>query len=288
MTASMTAFSRIESPYSGVQLTWEVRSVNHRYLDVHLKLPDELRLLETDCRTLISKALNRGRVDAQLKLEKSAHDTNQNAINQNMVENLGELLSQIRTTIPDTQPANAIDILRWPGVIVEPTRDNDALHQQSLTFLEEAIRVLVENRKREGERMAELISQRIETCCTLVSDLMGDIGNITAIQKQKWQSRIDELCQEQDSSRLHQEIAILLTKSDIHEELDRLQTHFDEVQRTIASNKPAGRRLDFLMQELNREANTLGSKSVDQRITNTSVELKVLIDQMREQIQNIE
>ncbi len=284
----MTAFSRVESSQSGVQLIWEIRSVNHRYLDTHLKLPDELRLLETNCRAIISKALNRGRIDAQLKLEKSANGVHLNAINSSMLENLEELLAQINTAIPNATPANALDILRWPGVLIEPKKDNEALHEQSLTLLENAIAVLIENREREGNRMGELISERIQTCRKLVVDLISEIDDITNTQKQKWQNRIDELCKEPDSNRLHQEIAIILTKSDIQEELDRLQTHFDEVHRTITSNKPAGRRLDFLMQELNREANTLGSKSIDQRITNTSVELKVLIDQMREQIQNIE
>ena len=136
--------------------------------------------------------------------------------------------------------------------------------------------------------MGELIAQRIETCRTLVANLSDNMEDIVAQQKQKWLNRIDELCQEPDNPRLHQELAIILTKSDIHEEVDRLQTHFDEVHRTLNANKPAGRRLDFLMQELNREANTLGSKSIDQQITNTAVELKVLFDQMREQVQNIE
>ena len=288
MTASMTAFARMDSQHQNTQLIWEIRSVNHRYLDTHLKLPDELRAMETQCRSLISDQLNRGRIDAQLKLETNARETNLNSVNQNMVESLGKMIEQINTTIPTLDAPKATDILRWPGVIVEPKTDNDELQQSALTLLKSVVGLLVENRNREGNKLHQMIQKRITTCRELVTTLTNDIDDITQTQKLKWQNRIEELCNEPDNNRLHQEIAIILTKSDISEELDRLITHFDEVEHTLTPNKPAGRRLDFLMQELNREANTLGSKSIDQRITHISVELKVLIDQMREQVQNIE
>ena len=287
-TQSMTAFARGEAEQNGNQITWEIRSVNHRYLDTHLKLPDELRALETDCRATVSAKLNRGRIDAQLKLEQNQGSDEPNRINQPLLENLSQLFDQIQSVIPDSKPASVTDILRWPGMMLEPKENSEALHQQALMLLDQTLDTLKQNRQREGSRLGEMIHSRINECRELVAALSEKLPAISENQTQKWQQRITTLCQDPDNQRLHQEIAIILTKSDISEEIDRLNTHFDEVQRTLTTNKPAGRRLDFLMQELNREANTLGSKSIDQHITDTSVQLKVLIDQMREQVQNLE
>jgi len=287
MTASMTAFTRTES--SDGKLIWEVRSVNHRYLDIHLKLPEEIRALEPSCRELISKHLTRGRIDAQLRLEQNVVTNNQTyAINHRAVDSVSGIIKQIEAYFSDLQPARITDILNWPGVILKKKQDSSTLSQNALALLNEALNSLGENRKCEGNKLEQLIVGRVELCRTLLESLMDEIGDIMVLVKRKWQERIEEFCQEFDNTRLNQEIAILLIKSDIHEEIERLQVHLDEVNRVVSTGKPSGRRLDFLMQELKREANTLGSKSVDIRMTNASVELKVLIDQMREQVQNIE
>ena len=288
MTSSMTAFARSESDQDGYQLIWEVRSVNHRYLDIQLKLPEDLRGLDAPCREAISKDLNRGRIDAQLKREKNNADNNTLEIDENAVSTLVETLEQIERAHPGLQSAKSTDILRWPGIITDKKVDKDKMEQQAVASLSVAVAELIENRKREGSRLAELITDRIKQCKSIVDDLSEDIPKIMQLTHEKWQSRVQEIAKDADPERMAQEIAILLTKSDVSEELDRFNTHLDEVQRLLTENKAVGRSLDFLMQELNREANTLGSKSVENSMTNASIELKVLVDQMREQVQNIE
>ncbi len=288
MTASMTAFCRTQTDLEGCSLIWEVRSVNHRYLDAHLKLPDELKVIETGCRSLINDRLNRGRIDAALKYEASKGESIDMEINTGALDALAAALQIVESRIPNASPPNSGDILRWQGVLRQPEANFDALARSALDGLAEALDELVTARKREGERLAQMILDRISDCRVIVSSLQNALPEIELGLKQRWNRRLEELGDEVEPARLAQELAILLTRSDVSEELDRLETHFDEVQRVVGQKKPAGRRLDFLMQELNREANTLGSKSVDLRNTNAAVELKVLVDQMREQVQNIE
>lgn len=288
MTASMTAFCRSQAEIPEGSLVWEIRSVNHRYLDVHLKLPEELKILETGCRELINDRLNRGRIDAILKLEPTRKSGTELVVNPEAVSALGDALNQISGRLDNLGTINPCDILRWPGVVQEPVSDIERLGNAAKDALDVAVTELVESRRREGSRMQELISDRISAARQIVAELRASLPDIEQGMQQRWQRRLDELEQEVDPARMAQELALLLTRNDVSEELDRLDTHFDEVTRVLGADKPAGRRLDFLMQELNREANTLGSKSVDMRNTNASVELKVLIDQMREQVQNIE
>ena len=288
MTASMTAFARAEKALDGSRLTWEIRSVNHRYLDINLKLPEELRSLDTACREGVAEVLKRGRIDAHLKIEKSASPVSSTSIDTRVVEGLVQMLDQISKTHPGLQPAKTTDILNWPGVITENPVDAELLSERSLDGLRDALSKLIENRHREGDRLGKLISDRVNLCREILSNLMDNISDIQQGIKNKWRDRVEEIVENVDQERIAQEIAILLTKSDVSEELDRLATHLDEVARHLNQSKAVGRNLDFLMQELNREANTLGSKSVDPRVTSASIELKVLIDQMREQVQNIE
>lgn len=288
MTASMTAFCRSQAELPGGQLVWEIRSVNHRYLDVHLKLPEELRILETGCRELINGRLNRGRIDVLLKYEPTKKMGQEFSVNSEVVDALGKAITEIEKQVNNIGAVDPCDILRWPGVLHEPDSDIESLKETALKSLGEAVDELLQSRQREGARMQQLISDRIASARQIVAGLRASLPDIELNMKQRWQRRLEELGEEIEPVRMAQEMALLLTRNDVSEELDRLDTHFDEVNRVLSGTKPAGRRLDFLMQELNREANTLGSKSVDMRNTNASVELKVLIDQMREQVQNIE
>ena len=288
MTISMTAFSRSEKEIANCHLVWEIRSVNHRYLDVHLKLPEDFRVLETKCRELINARLGRGRVDAILRCE-NYHDQNvELTINTGQLEAINDAIAKVTEVVPLAKQVNVLDVLSWPGVLNKSEVNVDERLDEVLEVLSTGLDSLVQARKREGQRLGEVINNRIEACDAMVSELRQQLPDIEVSLKQRWQQRLEEVGDNVDEGRMAQELALILTKTDIHEELDRLETHFSEVKRTLGAPKPAGRRLDFLMQELNREANTLGSKSADLRTTNTSVELKVLIDQMREQVQNIE
>jgi uncharacterized protein (TIGR00255 family) len=288
MTASMTAFCRSQSELPDGCLVWEIRSVNHRYLDVHLKLPEQLRALESGCREQINGKLNRGRIDATLKVEPGNSISGGFAVNEAILVSLGESLALVKARIAGAGAADPCEILRWPGVLDKPDEDVDGMIENALGVLAGALDELVEVRLREGLRLQQLISDRVTAAREIVRDLKSVLPEIEMNIRQRWQRRLDELGDEVDPSRLNQELALLLTRIDVSEELDRLDTHFDEVERVLSGNRPAGRRLEFIMQELNREANTLGAKSADLRNTSAAVELKVLIDQMREQVQNVE
>ena len=288
MMISMTAFARTGADQPFGRLTWEIRSVNHRYLDVHLKLPEELRALEMPCREKIRGTLGRGRIDAVLKFENTTADGEMLSLDRNTVESLAQVIRQLEAVMPQLRAASVTDILRWPGVISEPALDGESINRQSLILLEQTLESLISHRRREGTRMAELISNRVQNCRAIIADLKQAWPEIELAMKARWEKRLDQIQQDFEPARINQELALLLTKSDISEEVDRLESHLDEVSRVLEGNKPAGRRLDFLMQELNREGNTLGAKSVNPHTTSASVDLKVLIDQMREQVQNIE
>ena len=288
MTHSMTAFSRIETELQGVQIVWEIRTVNHRYLDINLRLPDALRYLDTDARKRISNKINRGRVDAQLKVESASQANDAEGIDSEALATLASLIKKVEKALPQAQPARSTDILGWPGVIKSHQIDNDSLAQQAMESLGSALSELSDNRAREGKRLGEILSEKVRLCETIAHKLHHSIHDIQQAARERMENKIKEFAENLDPERMAQETAILLTKSDVSEELDRLFTHLTETARLLDAKQPVGRRLDFLMQELNREANTLGSKSMDEKMTNASIELKVLIDQMREQIQNIE
>ena len=288
MTHSMTAFARTENEHGPCRFSWEVRSVNHRYLDVHLKLPDDFKSLETACRDIISANLNRGRVDAYLQFEKQSGQASSIEINEDALNAFLAVHSQLKQKCSDLDKVRLSEILKWPGMVVTETADLDTLSERLLNDLRSAMSSLLENRSREGSTLQLAISTRIQEAREITLGLKAALPELREVIQNRLLTRISELTEEVDSSRINQEVAILLNKSDIDEEIDRLETHFDEVDRVLSNNKPKGRRLDFLMQELNREANTIGSKSTDMGVSNASVNLKVLIDQMREQVQNIE
>ena len=287
MTISMTGFSRAEKTLGPAHLVWEIRSVNHRYLDVNMRLPDDLRQFESAYRTSISEKLNRGRIDATLKLDRSG-ETVAPVINLETAGAVVDMYQRLREQFPGFKDPGYPDIVRWPGVIQENALEAAALNQAAGEALGQALADLVDNRRKEGARLGEMIADRLDACRKEVRQLSERLPDLQARTREKWQTRITEVHTDADGDRIAQEIALILTKADVAEELDRLDTHFDEVEALLKARKPVGRNLDFLMQELNREANTLGSKSIDEAMTSASIELKVLVEQMREQVQNIE
>ena len=287
MPQSMTAFARLTTQQDWGKASWELRSVNHRYLETHFRLPDTLRELEMPLRELARKHLHRGKVDISLQLNVTSSNE-QLDVNQPLAKEVISACQQVADNMSAPAPASPLEILRWPGVLQEPEVDQKQLQADLLTLFEETLQQLAEGRAREGEKLAEIIEQRLAAIEKEVEAVRQVLPELLTAQRQKLHNKLAELKTELDSDRVEQEMVILAQKSDVDEELDRLETHVTEIRRVLSRNEPAGRRLDFLMQELNREANTLGSKSMASSTTQSAVELKVLIEQIREQIQNIE
>ena len=288
MTLSMTAFARRDAETPWGSLVWELRSVNHRYLEVVARLPEELRSLESQVRQLVSGELSRGKVDCTLRFQPKDVAAGEFELDKALIDKIIDAGEKIRDIATAAAPLRTIDILRWPGVLKAIELDIDALGRHTLDLLAQALSELVETRVREGERLREIIVQRLDAAAEIVATVREALTDLRQQFRQRLQDRLAELKQELDPLRLEQEVVLLAQKADVQEELDRLQTHVDEVRRVLSDVQPVGRRLDFLMQELNREANTLAAKSADVRVTNGAIELKVLIEQMREQVQNIE
>jgi uncharacterized protein (TIGR00255 family) len=288
MTRSMTAFARRDAETPWGSLVWELRSVNHRYLEVTSRLPEELRSLEPQVRQCVSGELSRGKVDCTLRFQPKDLATGEFDLNKALIEKVIDTGEKIRDIATGAAPLRTIDILRWPGVLKTVELDVDALGRQAFELLAQAVSELAETRVREGERLREIIVQRLDATDSIVATVRAALTDLRQQFRERLQERLADLKRDLDPNRLEQEIALLAQKADVQEELDRLQTHVDEVRRVLNDTQPVGRRLDFLMQELNREANTLAAKSADVRVTNGAIELKVLIEQMREQVQNIE
>ena len=288
MTCSMTAFSRVQDKDEHGELTWEIRSVNHRYLETLLRLPEELRSLDPVVRERISRRLGRGKVDCVLRFAPSIADTAGVRVNERLARQLIKAAGQIGVLLHERTSPRSIDILRWPGVLELEEQDLTPVQRKAGELLDQALDGLIEARQREGERLAELIVQRCAAMREEVIKARELMPRILQGVRDRLRARLAEVSQELDEGRLEQEMALLAQRLDVDEEMDRLLTHLDEVERVLQRSEPIGRRLDFLMQELNREANTLASKSNDVEVTRVGVELKVLIEQMREQVQNIE
>lgn len=288
MVLSMTAFARKQSHCAPVVLVWEIRSVNHRYLESGLRLPEALRTLESSVRDTLRKRLARGKVDCQLRIETEDPQDNGLKINAEMVTRLNNASGEILHLVGGGNPLSVMEILKWPGVLQESAALPDDLEAQAMALFNETLDDLIEARKREGQELFGFISKRIAAVRDIVGNVRVLMPEILSRQQQALKDRLDALKVELEPTRLEQEIVIFAQKCDIDEELDRLESHLNEVERVLGLREPAGRRLDFLMQELNREANTLSSKSIVAETTLNAVDLKVLIEQMREQIQNIE
>jgi uncharacterized protein (TIGR00255 family) len=284
----MTAFAREELRGEMGALSWEIRAVNHRYLEVFLRLPEELRGMESAIRDQVNTTLGRGKVECTLKFKPSQENVAQIELNTHLISQLLQADRSIAVQIETPSAVSSIDLLRWPGVVKEKEQDLTPLHQQVILLLQSTLESLLESRRREGQRLAELIQARCKTLREQVLAVRGLMPTIRDGIKQRIQARLLEVMDSLDEFRLEQEMAIIAQRLDVDEEMDRLESHLDEVERVLRSEEPVGRRLDFLMQELNREANTLSSKSSDVEVTRVAVEMKVLIEQMREQVQNIE
>ncbi len=288
MLHSMTGFAR-ESVETGIgTLTWEIRAVNHRYLDVLFKLPDDLRPKEQLLRQQASATLSRGKVECALYFRRAVNQETELQLDTDLVELIGHRISELTAKLPNVAAANPIEILRWPGVVLQTELDTGPLFENASALLDTALGALNTMRASEGERIAEMLNSR----CTDIEEISASVRRrmpeVLAATRARQKERIEKLSVEADPARLELEIALVAQKLDVDEELDRLESHLVEIRDAIGGQKPVGRRLDFLMQELNREANTLGSKSADSETTKAAVDLKVLIEQMREQIQNVE
>jgi len=289
MIRSMTGFARQERPGPWGTLICELRAVNHRYLELSLRLPEELRSIENEARQLLGAALRRGKVDAAVYLKGSAATTPALELNKPLVEQLMKRASEVGSMVGGIPgPTSPLDLLRWPGVIREAERDASPIAAEALAMLGETASDLNESRAREGARLQELLAARCDGLLTLVAAVRERLPEVSARIRSKVEERVAQLATQVDPERREQEIALLAYKMDVDEELDRLGSHVTEIRRVLDADEPAGRRLDFLMQELNREANTLSSKSQDTETTRAAVDMKVLIEQMREQVQNVE
>ncbi|MEM7378624.1 MAG: YicC/YloC family endoribonuclease [Pseudomonadota bacterium] len=291
MLLSMTAFGSAQRDFSEGTVSVELRSVNHRYLDVSVRAPEELRALDNRIRQQVAKRLARGKVECAMRFERAnaidptaaIYDT---ALARQVVKAMRDIAKD--TGREDTFHPDPARVLAWPGVLSGSQVDLDALQQTALETLGDALDAAVAHRTREGESIAEHLAARVREIDAIVSRLRARRPALLAHQAERWLARLDELATDVDPGRIEQELVIAAQKLDIDEELDRLATHVKEVERVLAKAAPAGRRLDFLMQEFNREANTVASKSADSETTALAVDLKVLIEQMREQVQNVE
>ncbi|MFA5632056.1 MAG: YicC/YloC family endoribonuclease [Porticoccaceae bacterium] len=287
MARSMTAFARASRQEEWGTLTWEIRSVNHRYLEPGFRMPDTLRDLEMALRETLRTKLNRGKVDCYLQLNLK-RELDGLGVNTTAARQYIDAARTIAALMENPASLSPLEILERPGVLEEREVDSDALKQATLSLFATAVDQLLEGRAVEGAKLADFLRQRIAGIRTQTAKVRGLLPQILAAQKQRLRDKTQDLQLELDPERLEQEIVILAQKADVDEELDRLDAHLKEIEQVLKRKEPIGRRLDFLMQELNREANTLSSKSIALDTTQSAVELKVLIEQMREQIQNIE
>jgi len=284
----MTAFARVDLSTEWGELAWEVRTVNHRYLELSPRLPEFLRVLEPKIREATARAINRGKVDLNLRFQPKTLDTTGIELDVDLVRKLEAAAGQIKDIFGNTQPVDVTEVLRWPGVVKEQELDSEALQKKVMDSLADALSELVQTRAREGDKLKVMMLERVLGMKKTVQGVTEILPELLKNYRQRLTEKLQEIMTEVDKDRIEQELVIYAQKTDVAEELDRLQLHLDEVERVLNQKKPVGRRLDFLMQELNREANTLGSKATDIRLTNAAVDLKVLIEQMREQVQNIE
>jgi uncharacterized protein (TIGR00255 family) len=288
MIASMTGFARRETTGSWGTLVCELRSVNHRFLETGFRLPDELRGAEAELRARLARLVRRGKVDCTLQFRRLQGAAGPLEIDAAALERLLAAVEVVTRSLREPASVNALDLLRWPGVVREDSASSEALLAAAYAVFGATLEELLAARAREGARLRELLEQRCTALESLVADVRARLPEVHAHVRARLETRVAELTTSVDPERLEQELALLLQRLDIDEELERLSGHIEEVRRVIGGSEPAGRRLDFLMQELNREANTLSSKSQDLETTRTAVDMKVVIEQMREQVQNAE
>lgn len=287
MIYSMTAFAHLELKKDWGNAVWEIRSVNQRFLETYFRLPEQFRNLEMGLRERLRAALTRGKVECSLRIELNANSNSEIAINQDYVKQVINSLKWLKETANEGE-INLVDVLRFPGVVDAQNQDTDQIAQDLLAGFEQILADFIAMRGREGANLQNLIQQRLDSIAEIASKVQAQMPEILQWQKDRLQQRFDELNLQLDPQRLEQEMVLLAQRVDVAEELDRLQLHVKETTNVLKKGGAVGRKLDFMMQELNRESNTLASKSINADVTNSAVELKVLIEQMREQIQNLE
>jgi uncharacterized protein (TIGR00255 family) len=285
---SMTAFARETAVGIEGELTWELRSVNHRFLDPFVRLPEELRALEPAVRERVAARLRRGKLDCALRYAPEPGAGGNLRVNRHFLDQLLAAGEEVAEVVGRPAQPAPFELLRWPGVLQEQAQDLGPLKQRAVALLDQALESLIATRAREGERLAAFIRERCDKLAVCVSEVRRRMPGVLEGVRARIQDRLSEVREELDPVRLEQELALLAQRLDVDEEMDRMAAHLEEVRSALDRDEPVGRRLDFLMQELNREANTLASKSSDVEVTRLSVDMKVLIEQVREQIQNIE
>jgi len=288
MIRSMTAFARQQTQAEWGVLTCEIRTVNHRYLEPSFRLPEALRELENGFRDHLRKALGRGKVDVGMRLQSSEDADTALLVNDRLAASLNDAINHVNRLLDNPAHISALDILRWPGILDREEPDLSPVKAAADELFQRTVAELVVVREREGERLRPLFDERLSAMATLVTQVRERLPGLISAQEQALRDRFRQASVELDPDRLRQEMVMLAQKSDVAEEMDRLEAHIGEVRETLQRNDAIGRRLDFLMQELNREANTLSSKSIDAEVTRVAVDMKVLIEQMREQVQNLE
>jgi uncharacterized protein (TIGR00255 family) len=288
MPHSMTGFSTAEARAGSFRLVWEIRSVNHRFLELGFRLPEELRAVEPECRELVGSTIKRGKVDCTLKVSADERGVAAGNIVAGALERLRKLDEQVRHVFRDARPMTAQEVLRWPGVLEEPAQNIEELGEAVKTCLTAALRALTDSRAREGARIAEMLDKRNAGITALIAAIKPQLDGVQLRYRDRLRERLQRLEVQADPDRLEQELALMAQRVDVAEEIDRLASHVAEIQAILHRDEPIGRRLDFVIQELNREANTFASKVQEEALTRVAVELKVLIEQMREQVQNLE
>jgi uncharacterized protein (TIGR00255 family) len=292
MIRSMTAFAAAESETPWGALSFELRSVNHRYLELNPRLPEELRAIEPALRERVAAKLTRGKIDVNLRYRPNDAGATEIRLNDGMLDKLERVAAVFGERFPKLG-TNFTDLLAWPGVLLRDEVDQDGLRHAALELLDRALADMLATRQREGERLGVFLRERLDAVARIVADVRTWLPDIRTGLRARLETRLADIKQpaggaQFEPGRLEQELVLQLSRMDVDEELDRLSAHVAETQRVLGLPEAVGRRLDFLLQEFNREANTLGSKSVDQRTTQAAVELKVLIELIREQVQNIE
>jgi len=285
---SMTGFASGETVVDAGALSWELRTVNHRYLETSFRLPDGFRSLEDRFRKRVGKQLKRGKLDATLQFRPATPVAETLRINQGLADSVIAAASRLATELDQPAPMSGLDVLRWPGVVADDEPDTEALIDPATELLDSTLATLVANRAREGARIQAMLEDRLAQISVLATEVREAAPAAVDAMRLKLRERAAELAVQLEPERLEQELLLLAQKADVAEELDRLDAHVAETRQALGMAGPVGRRLDFLMQELNREANTLGSKSAAAATTKAAVDLKVLIEQLREQVQNIE
>jgi uncharacterized protein (TIGR00255 family) len=287
MILSMTGYATSSGELDNGSLTLELRAVNHRYLDIQLRMPDEMRGFEGVLREAITMQLQRGKVDCRINYTARSAQSGA-ALNHGLLQQLASWNKEVQAALPEARSMTVADVLRWDGVLETPSASADELRATLLDLLQTVLQEFSASRAREGEKLKEFLLQRVNKIEALRNAVMPHVPAAIAAYEQKLSTRLREAVQGVDDERIRQEIALFTSKIDVDEELSRLASHLTEMRRILAHGGAVGKRLDFLMQELNREANTLGSKSVDAEVSRSAMEMKILIEQMREQIQNLE